>query len=306
MSVTREDPAPAVGKPGAVPARGGGADEPDAGEERFRAFERAAHDRLARTYRDFFTRVTARAIEPLLAQAEVGPGRRVLDVATGPGIVTAAAAGRGAAVVGLDLSPVMIALARERYSHLVFQEGDAEDLPFGDAAFEAVVCNFGLGHFPNAARAVAECVRVLAPAGRLAISWWNTPDVSRLHGVFFESIDEVGAMPPDDLPPGPPIFRYSNDAALATLLAAAGLEVTPPTTVSAVQLLGSPGDLWHGALNSMVRLAALIHGQPKAVQDQIRAAFQRRVQPYVEPAGVRIPVSFKIASGIKPARAASQ
>ena len=70
-------------------------DDPGAGEERFRAFERAAHDRLARTYRDFFTKVTARAIEPLLAQAEVGPGRRVLDVATGPGIVAAAAAAAG-------------------------------------------------------------------------------------------------------------------------------------------------------------------------------------------------------------------
>ena len=53
----------------------------------------------------------------------------------------------------------------------------------------------------------------------------------------------------------------------------------------------------------MVRLAALIRGQPEAIQDQIRAAFQRRVQPYVEPAGVEIPVSFKIASGIKRARA---
>ena len=55
----------------------------------------------------------------------------------------------------------------------------------------------------------------------------------------------------------------------------------------------------------MVRLAALIRGQPEAIQDQIRAAFQRRVQPYVEHAGVRIPVSFKIASGIKAARAGS-
>jgi hypothetical protein len=52
----------------------------------------------------------------------------------------------------------------------------------------------------------------------------------------------------------------------------------------------------------MVRLAALIRGQPEAIQDQIRAAFQRRVQLHVEPAGVRIPVSFKIASGIKRAR----
>ena len=123
--------------------------------------------------------------------------------------------------------------------------------------------------------------------------------------MFFEAIEEVGATPPDDLPPGQPVFRYSDDEALATLLGAAGLEVTPPTTSTITHLPGSSGDLWHGALNSMVRLAALIHGQPEAIQDQIRAAFQRRVQPYVEHAGVRIPVSFKIASGIKAARAGS-
>ena len=142
---------------------------------------------------------------------------------------------------------------------------------------------------------------MLAPAGRLAISWWNTPDVSRLHGVFFEALAEVGAAPPDDLPPGPPIFRYSDDEALATLLAAAGLEVTPPATSTITHVLGGPTS-FGGALNSMVRLAALIRGQPEAIQDQI-ARRSSAACTYVEPAGVRIPVSFKIASGIKPAHA---
>jgi SAM-dependent methyltransferase len=270
-------------------------------DDRFRAFERAAHDRLARTYRDFLTQVTGRAIEPLLDRANVGPGRRVLDLATGPGLVAAAAAERGASVVGVDLSPVMIALASERHPHLAFREADAEDLPFDDATFDAVVCNFGLGHFPDPTRAVAECVRVLVPGGRLAISWWNSPDVSRFHGVFFESIQEVGAAPPDDLPPGPPIFRYSDDEALTTLLRSADLEVTPPATLTTTHLLDSSDHLWHGAINSMVRLAPMIQGQPGPIQDDIRAAFERSVRPYVGPEGVRIPVSFKIASGTRPA-----
>jgi SAM-dependent methyltransferase len=274
--------------------------EPRVGDDRFRAFERAAHDRLARTYRDFFTQVTGRAIEHLLARADVGPGQRVLDLATGPGPV-AAAAERGASVVGVDLSPVMIALASERHPHLTFREGDAEDLPFDDATFDAVVCNFGLGHFPDPTRAMAQCARVLVPGGHLAISWWNTPDVSRFHGVFFEAIEEVGAAPPDDLPPGPPIFRYSDDEALATLLHSAGLDVTPPATLTTPHLLDSPGHLWHGAINSMVRLAAIIRGQPGPIQADIRAAFERRVKPYLGPEGVRIPISFKIASGTKPA-----
>jgi SAM-dependent methyltransferase len=195
----------------------------------------------------------------------------------------------------------MIALARERHPHLTFREADAEDLPFEDATFDAIVCNFGLGHFPNAMRAVTECARVLTPGGRLAMSWWNTPDVSRFHGVFFEAIEEVGAAPPDDLPPGPPIFRYSSDEALAALLQSAGLEVTSPATFTEVHLPGSPDHLWNGAINSMVRLAAVICGQSEPIQDAIRAAFERRVKPHIGPEGVRIPVSFKIASGIRPA-----
>jgi hypothetical protein len=50
----------------------------------------------------------------------------------------------------------------------------------------------------------------------------------------------------------------------------------------------------------MARLAFMIRGQPEPIQDAIRAAFERRVQPYVGPEGVRIPVSFKIASGTRP------
>ena len=259
----------------------------------------------ARTYRDFFTRVTARAIEPLLAQAEVGPGRRVLDVATGPGIVAAAAAARGATVVGVDLSPVMIALASERYPHLVFREGDAEDLPFGDATFDAVVCNFGLGHFPNATRAMAECVRVLAPAGRLAISWWNTPDVLETARRVLRSSRRGGrhgarrfTARASDLP----LFGRRGTCDVVGGRRPRGHAASDLTIT---HVLGGPDELWQGALNSMVRLAALIRGQPEAIQDQIRAAFQRRVQPYVEHAGVRIPVSFKIASGIKAARVGS-
>jgi ubiquinone/menaquinone biosynthesis C-methylase UbiE len=54
-------------------------------------------------------------------------------------------------------------------------------LPFEDGSFEAVVCNFGLGHFPRAEYAMAECVRVLRPGGRLAVSWWDEPSRWRRH-----------------------------------------------------------------------------------------------------------------------------
>ncbi len=75
----------------------------------FRAFEHAGWEAIPSQYDDAFGRLTTQAIGPLLDAADVRGGTRVLDVATGPGYVAAAAAQRGASVVGLDFSAAMVA-----------------------------------------------------------------------------------------------------------------------------------------------------------------------------------------------------
>jgi len=131
--------------------------------EAFRNFERAAHERVAGGYHDFFEPMTGGAIMALLDAARVRAGCRVLDVASGPGGVAAAAAERGASrVIGADLSSRMVALAATLHPGVEFREADAEALPFDAGAFDAVVSNFGVGHFPSPERAMAEFVRVLA------------------------------------------------------------------------------------------------------------------------------------------------
>jgi ubiquinone/menaquinone biosynthesis C-methylase UbiE len=77
---------------------------------------------------------------------EYGQGTRVVDVTTGAGYAAAAAADRGAEVIGIDFSATQVALARQRYPSLEFREGDAGALPFPDGAFYAVVSNFGMPH----------------------------------------------------------------------------------------------------------------------------------------------------------------
>src|SRR5215204_4870626 len=143
--------------------------------ERLREFEREAHTRLAPNYDAFFSPVTALAAPVLLDAAAVGPGTRLLDVACGPGRVAARAAERGAIATGVDLAPGMVALARHLHPGIEFREGEVEALPFGDDAFDALVCSFGLGHFPDPERAAAECARVVEPGGRLALAWWDDP-----------------------------------------------------------------------------------------------------------------------------------
>ena len=192
--------------------------------EAFRDFERAAHDRVADGYHDFFEPVTGGAIAMLLDAAGVHAGSRVLDVATGPGGVAAAAAARGAqSVVGADLSPRMVALAASLHPGVEFREADAEALPFDAGAFDAVVSNFGVGHFPRPERAVAEFARVLASGGMAAVTWWEVPARNRVNGVFFDAMSQAEAPPPPDLPAGPAVFRFSDEAELLSLLSGAGL-----------------------------------------------------------------------------------
>ena len=138
--------------------------------ERFRAFERQRHDSLAATYHDFFTPVTALAIKPLLDAVRLHAGAQLLDVATGPGSVAAEALRFGARPIGVDISPGMIALAGSAYPGIDFRVAEVEHLPFADGSFDAIVCNFGLGHFPYPESAITECVRTLKPGGRIALS----------------------------------------------------------------------------------------------------------------------------------------
>ncbi|MGI8423530.1 MAG: class I SAM-dependent methyltransferase [Chloroflexota bacterium] len=264
----------------------------------FREFERAAHDEIAEGYRDFFTTVTNYAVEPLLDAASVGASVRVLDVATGPGVLASRAASRGAsAVVGVDLAPRMVAIAAAQYPGLDFRQGDAENLPFPDQSFDAVVSNFGIGHFPRPERAVREFARVLASHGVVALSWWDVPVRHRLNGIFFDAVNEVQASPPADLPTGPPMFRFSDDQELSALLRSAGLTQVAVHAYAFVHRLGSAEELWNGILGGTVRTSIGIRRQPKEVRDRIRATFDRLVQAYAKDGGIQIPVAFKIAAG---------
>jgi SAM-dependent methyltransferase len=198
----------------------------------FRDFERAAHSRNAGSYHDLFTVVTDRAIEPLLDAARVRAGTRLLDVAAGPGRLSAKAAGRGARAIGTDLAPAMVALARGLHPDVEFREASAEELPFADASFDAVVCAFGVGHFSEPERVIAEFARVLAPRGIAALSWWEGFSRNRINGIFHEVIGRLGVSAPGVLPPGPPIDWFSDRDRFAEFLQSAGLETVRVDSVS--------------------------------------------------------------------------
>lgn len=267
--------------------------------ERFRQFERDAHDRLAESYHSFFVPITERAAEPLLDAANVRDGMRVLDVASGSGIVAAHAAARGAAVTGVDISPRMVSLAAELNSCCTFREASVESLPFDDESFDAVVCAFGIGHFPQAEAAMAECARVLVSGGHLAFAWWDAPVRNRLHGVLLEAVQKADAKPPPDLPAGPPMFRYSENSEFAALLASVGFRQVTVAPHAFNYRVASAEALWNGVMGSLARTSALLAAQAPDTQHRIRSTFDSLLKAYWGPEGIDLPLAFKIASGVK-------
>jgi len=264
----------------------------------FREFERAAHDRIASSYHAFFAPITANAAMPLLDAVQATVGTRLLDVATGPGVLAAHADRRGARVTGIDISSEMVALAARITPDCTFVVADVSSLPFAPSSFDAVVCAFGIGHFPSATVAMRECVRVLTPGGRLAVTWWDVPERNRLQGVMLEAIQEAGAQPPPTLPAGPPLFQYSEDAALAELLSAAGLADVVVRAHGFLHRIASTEALWDGALGSLARTSALIHSQTADMVQRILHAFERRASVYTaKTKDVALPMSFKVATG---------
>jgi len=117
--------------------------------------------------------------EELCEALDIRAGQSVLDVAAGNGNATLAAARRWCQVTSTDYVPSLLERGRQRASadglSVEFKEADAEALPFGDGAFDAVVSTFGVMFTPNQDRAASELARVCKSGGKIGLANW-TPD----------------------------------------------------------------------------------------------------------------------------------
>jgi SAM-dependent methyltransferase len=148
----------------------------------------------------------ARRIESVAAtlvdRIGVAPEAELLDVATGSGNVAILAAQAGARVTGLDLTPELLEVARERAAgaglDIRFIEGDAEELPFEPDSFDRLTSCFGVMFAPRQAQAAGELVRVARPGATIAVAAW-TPD--GLNGRMFRTVASFMPAPPPELHP---------------------------------------------------------------------------------------------------------
>jgi SAM-dependent methyltransferase len=265
----------------------------------FHDFEHAGWERASAHYVGAFGGVTAQAAEPLLDGAGVTGGLRVLDVATGPGFVAAAAARRGASVTGLDFSAAMIARARQLHPSVTFREGDAEALPFVDDTFDAVTMNFGMLHLARPETAIAEAHRVLRPGGRFAFTVWGGPDAAVGFGLVVRAIEQHGKTDVG-LPEGPPFFQFSDADACRRTLDRAGFTAVEVATLPLVWRVRTADELLAAMSDGGVRTAAVLRAQePRALQ-QIHNAIRDSIGVYASGDSFALPMQVVLASGAKP------
>lgn len=224
----------------------------------------------------------------LIQRARPKMGDRVLDLACGTGIVTrhiAPLVGPQGKLVGLDISPDMLAVARSLEPAdgpgVEWHEGSGMEMPFPDASFDLVLCQQGLQFFPDHQAGLNEIRRVLAPGGRAAVSVWRD-----LEGQpFMKAIDTVLAM---HLAPGALALPFSlSDATLLEQLArTAGLEEVDVDEMRlSLRVQGAhtfAPMMLQGVAAVLPEFAAIPADERQAMIERMKADLAEAVQPFVQ------------------------
>lgn len=238
----------------------------------FQDIEQAGWVKRAGGYRDLFGSITSQGVGPLLDALGNLEGCDFLDIACGTGEVAAAAVRRGARAQGIDFAETMVAQARDKFSALEFRLGDAQELPFEAASFDAAACGFGFPYFADPDQALRSARRVLRPGGQLALTTWCGPAQG---GEFFAFVEQMlaGQGTADvGLPARPPMFRLGDAEECRRSLVAAGFEVSRIDLVDLVWSTFSPRSIPEMVDASMIWTSNWLQRQEPQVRTGIARA----------------------------------
>jgi SAM-dependent methyltransferase len=253
----------------------------------------------AEVYEEFFVpALFAEWPARLLEAANVRDGHRVLDVACGTGVLARHArrrVGPSGSVIGLDLNPGMLAVARRKAPEIEWRLGPAEALPFEPGAFDAVVSQFGLMFFEDPRAAIAEMVRSLRSGGRLAVAVWDslerTPGYAALSELLRRLFGEgvAGALRAP--------FRLGDTQLLLSLFSEAGLPDLAVATHTGRARFPSIRAWMHTDVRGWTLADVLSDEQYARLVD----AAEDELKPFVgEDGRVEFPSPAHVVSGSKP------
>jgi SAM-dependent methyltransferase len=225
----------------------------------------------------------------VLERVDVGPGTRLVDIGCGSGYVAAMAAARGAGVTGIDITPELIEIARERVPDGHFVVGEMDDLPFEDGAFDAAVGfnSFQFADDPGAA--VSEAARTIGPGGIVAATTFAEPERNESTALHL-ALEPLRGSAPAGKKHVP--YALSAPGGLERLLADVGLTPVAAGEVPLAWVYRTVDEAVRAVLASGGGAMAIeAAGEPAA-----RAALEQAVVPFLQADGsIRMNNVFRYA-----------
>ena len=228
----------------------------------------------------------------LVELAEIKPGSKVLDIATGigePALTAAKQVGKTGEILAIDISPQMLSFAKQRAISLglqdvvEFKEGDAETIDLPSSTFDAALCRWGLMFFPNPKAGLSNIYRSLVKGGHFAAAVWATPDKVPFISVPMNIVlKETNSLPQGT--PGP--FSMSDQNNLKKFYEDSGFMHHIIERINVVSDFDSTDDFTaftidHGG----PALQKILAGETNEIREQILKAISKGSEKYADSTG---------------------
>ena len=258
-------------------------------------------------HRDIIRGMFAPVTEALIDDAAIGRQDSVLDVATGPGepaLSVAGLAGPGGKVLGVDAIPGMVAAARAEVERLQlknakFEVAFADDLPFADDTFDAVISRFGVMFFPSPVDGVREMLRVLKPGRKLALAVWYFAERNPFHSALSRVMDRYVDAPPVE-PEAPDAFRFAPRGKLMEVFSEAGaVDRSERLLQFRIEAPVSVEDFWNLRREMSEKLNEKFATLSEAQKPQVKREMLSSLSEYSTANGMSFPAEVLLVSGAK-------
>jgi ubiquinone/menaquinone biosynthesis C-methylase UbiE len=258
-------------------------------------------------HREIIREMFAPITQALIEDAKIITRQTILDVATGPGepaLSLAKLVGPEGKVTGVDAVPEMVEAARREANRRGFRNANfdvalADNLPFPENTFDAVVSRFGVMLFPSPVDCVREMLRVIKPGGRIAMAVWHFAERNPFHYAVSQVMERY-VDSPRPVPDSPDAFRFADPGKLLTILSNAGAARTSERLLRfTIRASISVEDFWTLRSEMSEKLRTKLAALPKEQMAELKREVLEALGAYSASRSMSFPAEVLIVSGDK-------